>query len=62
MAASAGEIWRSVASARVTAGLKCAPEATASVEMSMKSTKTCTSPITEKSMNGRGFWGVAGVT
>src|SRR5919201_13459 len=38
--------------ASVTAGLKWAPDTTASVWNSTNSTKTWTSPITEKSMNG----------
>ena len=46
----------------MTAGLKCAPEATASVWMSMKSTNTCTSPMTPKSMYGVGLAAVGGVT
>ena len=37
------------------AGLKCAPEMTASVWIRPNSRKTCTSPMTEKSMNGFGF-------
>ena len=39
----------------MTAGLKCAPETTASVWISPNSRKACTSPITEKSMKGAGF-------
>src|SRR5213080_4427190 len=52
MAASIQRIWRMVASATVIAGLKCAPQITASVWISMKRTKTCTKPITDQSMNG----------
>src|SRR5205814_825994 len=52
MTASTGLIWRMASIPAVIAGLKCAPETTASVCTSMNSTNTCTSPITEKSMNG----------
>src|SRR4051812_4360801 len=45
-------ICRIAASAVVIAGLKCAPDTTASVWISKKRTKTCTSPITLQSMNG----------
>ena len=62
MAASGGLIWRSAVIAAVTAGLKCAPETTARVWISANSRKACTSPITEKSMNGAGFAGLGGVT
>ena len=55
MPASGALIWRSAVIATVTAGLKCAPETTARVWISTNSTKTCTSPITLKSMNGFGF-------
>ena len=48
--------------AAVTAGLKCAPEITASVWISPNRTKTWTSPITEKSMNGFGFCALGVVT
>src|SRR5215211_1598094 len=62
MTASGGLICRRAAMATVTAGLKCAPHTTASVCTRMKRMKTCTSPITPKSMNGVGFRGDGGVT
>ena len=62
MGASGGLIWRSTVIAAVTAGLKCAPEISASVWISANSRKACTSPITEKSMNGAGFTRVGGAT
>src|SRR3954447_5509657 len=52
MTAAGGRIWRSVVIATVTAGLKCAPEMTASVWISMNSRNAWTSPITDQSMNG----------
>jgi hypothetical protein len=48
--------------ATVTAGLKWAPETTASVWTSTNSTRKCTRPMTEKSMKGVGCCGVAGTT
>ena len=48
-----------MAIATVTAGLKCAPDTTASVWMSTKRTKTCMRPITDQSTNGFGFACVA---
>ena len=55
MSASGGLIWRSTVITAVTAGLKCAPEMSASVWISPNSRKACTSPMTEKSVNGVGF-------
>src|SRR5215467_11370334 len=52
MTASAVRICRITYSASVTAGLKWAPETTASVCTSMNRASRCTKPITEKSMNG----------
>ena len=46
----------------VTAGLKWAPETKASVWISTNSRNVCTSPMTEKSMNGFGFKRVGAAT
>ena len=48
--------------APVTAGLKCAPEMTASVWIRPKSRNTCTRPTTDQSMNGFGFCWLGTVT
>ncbi len=50
--ASLGLISRSAVRPSVTAGLKWAPEMTASVWIRKNRRNTWTSPITEKSMNG----------
>ena len=50
-------IWRSDVMAIVTAGLKWAPETTASVWIRTNSSSTWTSPITPKSTNGLGLAG-----
>src|ERR671918_1812192 len=57
MAASGGFIWRNAVMTAVMAGLKCAPEASASVWIRTNRMNTCTRPITDQSMNGAGFCG-----
>jgi hypothetical protein len=44
-------IWRTTVIATVTAGLKCAPDITASVWIRKNSARTWTSPMTAKSWN-----------
>src|SRR5215211_7535628 len=62
MTASGGLIWRKAVIATVTAGLKWAPDTTASVCTRMNRTKMWTRPSTPKSTNGVGLLRVGAVT
>jgi hypothetical protein len=52
MPASIGRIWRIAVIATVTAGLKWAPDTTASAWISANRMNACVRPITDQSWNG----------